>query len=234
MASNGMTTTSSDMTWHATSQLTTVAHPTSPHNHPHYFISPRKQFHDFKTGHITTMEQQKARSQQRNGLGIALIGRLAHVLSASSFLAIHIYIIYIVLVLFSSETSAPARPGTTCNFIYTWIEWWKCVEQRQIEKTFRIPQKVLSVEENHFVTSNRQVGLRVSSMLVPSWCMKSNGYDAAGTWPTLLRVFRTQGQPTSFTAHLTSTSLKAWRNMAKRTCTNLNHGECDQSLWPRN
>ena len=151
-----------------------------------------------------------------------------------SYTYIYIYYIYIVLVLFSSETSAPARPGTTCNFIYTWIEWWKCVEQRQIEKTFRIPQKVLSVEENHFVTSNRQVGLRVSSMLVPSWCMKSNGYDAAGTWPTLLRVFRTQGQPTSFTAHLTSTSLKAWRNMAKRTCTNLNHGECDQSLWPRN
>jgi len=33
-----------------------------------------------KTGHITTMEQQKARSQQRNGLGIALVGRLAHIL----------------------------------------------------------------------------------------------------------------------------------------------------------
>ena len=30
--------------------------------------------------HITTMEQQKARSQQRNGLGIALVGRLAHIL----------------------------------------------------------------------------------------------------------------------------------------------------------
>ncbi len=33
-----------------------------------------------QTGHITTMEQQKARSQQRNGLGIALVGRLAHIL----------------------------------------------------------------------------------------------------------------------------------------------------------
>ena len=69
-----------DMTWHATSQLTTVAHPTSPHNQPHYCISPRKQLHDIKTGHITTVEQQKARSQQRNGLGMALVGRLAHIL----------------------------------------------------------------------------------------------------------------------------------------------------------
>jgi len=53
---------------------------TAPDNQPHYFISPRKQLHDIKTGHITTMEQQKARSQQRNGLGIALVGRLAHIL----------------------------------------------------------------------------------------------------------------------------------------------------------
>ena len=35
---------------------------------PHYFISPCKQLHDIKAGHITTMEQQKARSQQRNHL----------------------------------------------------------------------------------------------------------------------------------------------------------------------
>ena len=32
-----------DMTCHATPQPTTVAHPTSPHNQPHYCISPRKQ-----------------------------------------------------------------------------------------------------------------------------------------------------------------------------------------------
>jgi len=31
------------------------------------------------------MEQQKARSQQRNGLGIALVGRLARILWANSF-----------------------------------------------------------------------------------------------------------------------------------------------------
>ena len=60
-----------------------------------------------KTGHITTMEQQKARSQQRNGLGIALVGRLADILYIDKF-----FLCYIVL--FSSETSAPARPGTTC------------------------------------------------------------------------------------------------------------------------
>ena len=52
---------------------------TSPYNQPHYLISPRKQLHDIKTGHITTMEQQKARSRQRNGLGITLVGRLAHI-----------------------------------------------------------------------------------------------------------------------------------------------------------
>ena len=63
-----------------TSQLATVAHPMSPHNEADYFISRRKQLHDIKTGHITTMEQQKARSQQRNGLGIALVGRLARIL----------------------------------------------------------------------------------------------------------------------------------------------------------
>ena len=63
-----------------TSQLATVAHPMSPHNEADYFISRRKQLHDIKAGHITTMEQQKARSQQRNGLGIALVGRLARIL----------------------------------------------------------------------------------------------------------------------------------------------------------
>ena len=37
-----------------------------------YHMSPRKKVHDIKTGRITTMEQQKARSRQRNGLGIKL------------------------------------------------------------------------------------------------------------------------------------------------------------------
>ena len=32
---------------------------TSPDNQPHYFIWPRKQLHDIKTGHATTIEQQK-------------------------------------------------------------------------------------------------------------------------------------------------------------------------------
>ena len=35
------------------------------------------------------MEQQKAPSQQRNGLGIALVGRLAHILQANSFFAVY-------------------------------------------------------------------------------------------------------------------------------------------------
>ena len=46
----------------------------SHHNQAHYLISRRKQLRDIKTGHITTMEQQ------RNGLGIALVGRLARIL----------------------------------------------------------------------------------------------------------------------------------------------------------
>ena len=47
------------MTWHATSQLTTVAHSTSPHNQPHYCISTCKQLHDIKTGHIPAWSSRK-------------------------------------------------------------------------------------------------------------------------------------------------------------------------------
>ena len=94
------------ITWHATSQLTTVAHPTSPHNHPHSFISPRKQLHDIRAGHITTMEQQKARSQQRNGLGIALVGRLAHILYRQ--------ILSLLYSFFLLKLPPPSRPGTIC------------------------------------------------------------------------------------------------------------------------
>ena len=53
------------------------------------------------------MEQQKARSQQRNGLGIALVGRLAHVL---------LEILSLLLYFFSFETSAPGSPGN-CLYI---------------------------------------------------------------------------------------------------------------------
>ena len=77
-------------------------------------------------------------------------------------------------------------------------------------------------------TSRFESQFNACSMLVPSWCMKSNGYDAAWTWPTLPLVFCTKGQPMSFKAHLTSTSWRLGRNMAKRTCTNLKHGE----WWP--
>ena len=52
---------------HVTSQPTTLLH-----------VTPQAPY-DIKTGRITTMEQQKARSRQRNGLGIALVGRLAHI-----------------------------------------------------------------------------------------------------------------------------------------------------------
>jgi len=37
------------MTWHATSQLTTVAHPTSPHNQPHYFSPGAASWHQNKS-----------------------------------------------------------------------------------------------------------------------------------------------------------------------------------------
>ena len=98
------------ITWHATSQLTTVAHPTSPHNHPHSFISPRKQLHDIRAGHITTMEQQKARSQQRNGLGIALVGRLAHI--------IYRQIPSLLYSFFLLKPPPLARPGTVWIFFH--------------------------------------------------------------------------------------------------------------------
>ncbi len=49
----------------------------------------------FLTSLITTMEQQTARLQQRNGLGIALVGRLAHILLGyivySKYITVTIY-----------------------------------------------------------------------------------------------------------------------------------------------
>ena len=42
-------------------------------------------------GHITAVEQQKACAQQRNGLGMALVGRRAHILYANSFFAIYFF-----------------------------------------------------------------------------------------------------------------------------------------------
>ena len=43
--------------WHDMTCRT--SHPTSPHNQPHYFISPRKQLHDNKTGHLTTWNSKE-------------------------------------------------------------------------------------------------------------------------------------------------------------------------------
>ena len=43
--------TSHPITWHDILQLTTLPHPTSPHNQPHYFISP---CNHIKTGHHIT------------------------------------------------------------------------------------------------------------------------------------------------------------------------------------
>ena len=101
-----------------------------------------------------------------------------------------------------------------------------------------IPQKVFSVEENNFATSKRQVGLRVNSMLVQ--CLfRHDAWNPMGTMlpepdPRCCVYFAPKGNQCP--SKLISPQL-AWtlgRNMAKRTCTNLNHGECDQSLWPRN
>ena len=118
-------TASSDTSWHATSQLITVAHPTSPHNQPHYFISPRKQLQNIKTGHITTMEQQKARSKQL--VWDALVGRLAHILQANSFFAIYKYI-YIYIHIFSFLFCWNFRPRLARELlvylpIFGWF-WW--------------------------------------------------------------------------------------------------------------
>ena len=60
------------------------------------------------------MERQKARSQQRNEFGIALVGRLAH--SIGNF-----FLCYIVL--FPFETSFPGSPG---NYLYM-FDYFFCI-----------------------------------------------------------------------------------------------------------
>ena len=84
--------------------ITTLPHLTSPQNQPHYFISPRSQPHDITYSHIphaahsiTTTdtprkhsqpppkrhhqtERPKAGAHKNLGLGIALVGRPAHIL----------------------------------------------------------------------------------------------------------------------------------------------------------
>ena len=91
-------TASHDMTWHDISQLTTLHHLASPHNHPQYCISPRSQPLNI-TYHITAnyiintdtlrkrnlpppkrqhqTEWPKAGAHKHPGLGIALVDRPA-------------------------------------------------------------------------------------------------------------------------------------------------------------
>ena len=96
--------TSHDMT--CCNYLTTLPHLTPNHDQPHYFISPRSQPHDItyhSTAHyITTTdtprkhnqppkrhhqtERLKAGAHKKLGLGIALAGRLAHILISKFFL----------------------------------------------------------------------------------------------------------------------------------------------------
>ena len=86
------------MTWHDISQVTTLPHLTSPHNHPQYCISPRSQPRNI-TYHITAhyitntdtlrkrnqpppkrqhqTERRKAGAHKHLGLGIALVDRPA-------------------------------------------------------------------------------------------------------------------------------------------------------------
>ena len=48
------------MTWHdMTRRNWAVVLTASPDNQPYYLIWPRKQLHGIKTGHVTTMEQEK-------------------------------------------------------------------------------------------------------------------------------------------------------------------------------
>ena len=96
------------MTWHDTSQLTTLPHPTSPHNQPHYFISPRNQPHDIKTGHITTTERQKARSEQK------MVWASRWSVALRTFYRQFVSLVYNSFLL---KLPPPARPGTTCSMI---------------------------------------------------------------------------------------------------------------------
>ena len=92
-------------------------------------------------------------------------------------------------------------------------EWWNCVERRQIEKRFRIPQKVFFVEENNFLTSNKQVGLTESQLNACSIMMHEIQWVRCCLNLTHVAVCilqeRAAGQAMSFKAHLTSPSLKA-------------------------
>ena len=110
IASNDMTSTSSDMTWHATSQLTTVAHPMSPHNQAHYFISRR----NFMTSKQVTSPPWNSRSKEMvwaSRWSVALRAFYSQILSLTySF--------------FSLELPPPACPGTTgiiVNILY-WLQ----------------------------------------------------------------------------------------------------------------
>ena len=79
-----------------------------------------------KTGHITTMEQQKARSQKRFWAARWSVLR--------TFYRQILSLLYIVL--FSSETSAPARPGTTCIIYYTYTYTYNIIHTYNTHKMY--------------------------------------------------------------------------------------------------
>ena len=117
-----------DMTWHDILQLTTLPRLTSPHNQPHYFISPRSQPHDIilhqiTAHHITTTDTPRKRNQippkhhhQMERLKMAEGWRTQEYLFGASHWLVAVRTFY-TQILSLAETSAPARQGTTWIFI---------------------------------------------------------------------------------------------------------------------
>ena len=118
------------MTWHDISQRTTLPHLTSPHNQPHYFISPRSHPHDIMY-HITaqyikidprTTETHPAttKTPPPNGMADGWFTQknwFGH-RTASSPCAHSIGKFFLwFIVLFLLELPPPACPGTTCSCI---------------------------------------------------------------------------------------------------------------------
>ena len=101
-----------DMTWHAMSQLTTVAHPTSPHNQP----PPTTLLH--LTPQATSWHQN--RSHYHHGTAESSFTAkkwFGHCAGRS-----HRQILSLLYTFFSFETSAPGSPG---NYLYDmiWLDW---------------------------------------------------------------------------------------------------------------
>ena len=107
--------TSPYITWHGMSQPT-LPHLTPTHNQPHYFIPPRSRHNvpqhlTLRTPPADGTAEGWCTQVTLQCLGIALVGRLAHILWANSFFGS----VYSFCCPLKLPPPAPARPGTTCR-----------------------------------------------------------------------------------------------------------------------